>query len=62
MQKVMGGEFGINEELLKEVTGDKLDIPYSSGRHALFTILNSENSLTGGGILSSSQIIFVIRL
>lgn len=48
MQKVMGGEFGINEELLKEVTGDKLDIPYSSGRHALFTILNSENSLTGG--------------
>lgn len=51
MHKVMGGEFKIEEKLLQETKDDKLNIPYSSGRTALFTILNNEKIMRGGGTI-----------
>lgn len=51
MHKIMGGEFAIDNSLLKEVDIEKSNINLSSGRHALYSILNSEQFFGGKTIL-----------
>lgn len=59
MQKVMGGEFRIEDELLQRTGSNLINVKYSSGRDALFTILNSEHAF-GGGVLYSFPTISAI--
>lgn len=49
MQKIMGGEFEITDNLIEKEITSRHNIIFSSGRNALFNILHSER--ISGGIL-----------
>ena len=51
MQKVMGGEFLINNNLFEKTIMDRETIIYSSGRNALFNILYNEYDFDARTIL-----------